>query len=300
MAQQSTIIPWLRRLIVTIGPVEEWRGSSGGSGDVLRFESDGTQDNLKIVASVSKTVMGSPQPSNIAIYGLSRQTRNSIQRSLTKITIEAGWDNTEIHKVFQGSVVSVVSERQGADIVTKINAIPGYGALIKSTTSVNYAPNSTVQAALKDLGGKLPGVAVSDANIKEVEGEFGPGGWSYAGTTKDGLTSLANEFGFSWHIEDNALCAVGDKAKFDGVVILEGNQGGLITVTPIMQGPLQVQTGVKIKGIYVPGVQPGGTVRVRSTVSEGLDGDYRVHTAKYSLDPCSDAYTMELESFRYF
>lgn len=295
--QQHTVVPFLRKMVVTLGPVEEWQ--SGASGDVLEFVSDGTQDSFRISANIQKTVMGVPNPSTINIYNLSDKTRNALQRSLTKITVEAGWENTEMHKVFQGSLVSCQSARQGADIVTKIAAIPGYGALVRSTVSKTYGEGMPIQDVLKDLGGTLEGVTVNSDHFKEVQGTLGKGGWSFAGRTQDAMTELASEYGFSWNIDDNSLNAIGDKAKFDGMVVLYGKDGGLINVSPILQGPMQVQTGVKISAIYVPGVQPGSTVRVRSTVSQGLDGDYRIHTAAISLDTFSDAWTMQLESFRY-
>lgn len=244
--------------------------------------------------------MGIPNPSTIDIYNISQDTRNAIHRGLTKVTIEAGWENTEMHKVFQGSIMSVVSQRNGPDIITKLSALPGYGALVKSVASVSYAPGTKVETAAKDLGSKLPGVDVNGANFQGVEGKIGAGGWSFAGATKDALTELANEHGFSWHIEDGALRAVGDKAKFGGLVELNGQDGGLIMISPTLQGPMQIQTGVKIKALYVPGVQPGATVRVKSSLNKGLNGDYRIASCSINLDAYSDSWTMDLESFKFF
>lgn len=294
----SSTQPWLRRLRVTLGPVEEWKGSASG-GNILQFDSDGTPNGLKVVCSIHKTIMGIPTPSTISIYNLSEATRNAIRRSLTKVTIEAGWDNTELHKAFQGSVVSVQSQRNGVDVVTKISALPGYGGLVKGVSSITFPPNSSVRSAVKDLASHMPGISVSDANLKSVDGLFGASGWSFAGSTKDALTQLANEYGFSWSVDDNSLRAVGDKASFGGIVVLNGKDGGLINVSAILQGPMQVQTGVKIKAIYVPGVQPGATVRIRSSLSGANDGDYRIHTANISLDCYSENWTMDLESFRH-
>lgn len=294
---QTNIVPWLRRLIITLGPLEEYKGAK--SGDVIRLESDGTQNTLRVLCNIQKTVMGFPNPSTITIYNLSRETRSAIQRGLTKITIEAGWDNTELHKVFQGSVMSSISQKNGSDILTKLTCLQGYGAAIKSVASITYASGTSVKTAIKDLASKLPGISVSEANLKEVTGTFGRGGWSFAGSTKDALTELANEYGFSWTIEDGAIRAIGDKAKFEGVVVLDGTEGGLILIVPTLQGPMQIQMGVKIKALYVPGVAPGATVRVRSSIDKSLDGDYRIHTASITLDTFADSWLMDLESFKY-
>lgn len=291
----NTVKPWIRKIIVTLGPLEEYKGAS--SGDIVQLVSDGSQNSLKITCAINKTVMGMPSPSTISIYNLSKGTRNSIKRSLTKITVEAGWYNTEMHRVFQGSVVSAVHSRSGPDIVTKLTAIAGYGALTMSTASVTYAEGTPVSTAVKDLGAKLPGVSLGES--KEVTGEFGKGGWSFAGGTKDALTELANQYGFSWNVDDGKLNTVGDKAKLSGVLVLDGKDGGLIMISPTLTGPMQIQTGVKIKALYVPGVSAGSTVRVRSTLDESLNGEYRIHTANIALDTFSENWTMDLESFKY-
>lgn len=287
--QQNTIIPFLRKIVVTVG----------AGGDLLQFVSDGTPNGLKVTCNISKTVMGIPNPSTVTLYNLSSKTRNAIQKSLSQITVEAGWENTEMHAALRGNVMSCVSERNGPDIVTKLAVLQGYNATVQAVTSKTYAEGMPIKEVVKDLGSQLPGITVNETLLKDVQGTVGYGGWSFAGQTKDALTQLANEYGFSWTIDDEALRVVGDKAKFSGVVVLDGNEGGLINVSPILNGPMQVQTGVKIKAIYVPGVVPGATVRVRSTLSEGLDGDYRIHTSNYSLDTYSDSWTMDLESFKY-
>lgn len=296
-ALQSNMIPWLRKIRLTLGPLEEYKGAT--SGNIIEVLSDGTQNTLKVTVQCSKTVMGMPNPSTISIWNLSKGTRNAIQRSLTKITVEAGWNNTEMHKVFQGSVMSAVSARSGPDIVTKITAMQGYGALVQSTVSTTYAEGTPVAAAVQDLGGRLPGVSIVPTNLQDVPGTIGKGGWSFAGGTKDALTELANQYGFSWSVDDNALKAVGDKSRFGGMVVLDGTDGGLIMISPTLQGPMQIQMGVKIKALYVPGVVPGATVRVRSSLDESLDGDYRIHSVNISLDTASDTWTMDLESFKH-
>lgn len=290
----SSLRPWLRRIVVTLGPLEEWRGLK--SGEVVRFEADGTPKGLKVTASVSKTVMGSPTPSTINVFNLARDTRDAIRGSLTKIAVQVGWQNTELHTLFQGSVLSAISERQGADIVTKISALPGYGALVRGVSSKTFAAGTPVREVVKSLANDLPGLTVGDGGLEGLQGSIGGGGWSYAGSTKDGLTQLANEHGFSWHVNDGQFKAVGDKAVFGGFVELNGKNGGLISVTPTLTGPMQIQMGVKVKAFYVPGITAGSTVRVKSEISPKLNGDYRVHTCATSIDSHSDQWTMDIDS----
>ena len=297
MATSNQNKPWLRRIVVTLGPLEEWRGKA--QGEVVQFESDGTPKGLKVTGTFQKTLMGMPTPSQVTVFNLASDTRNAIRGSLTKITVQVGWQNTELHTLFQGSVLSAVSERNGADIITKISALPGYGSLVRGVSSKTFASGTPVKDVVTSLAGDLPGLTIGDSGMEGIIGIIGGGGWSFAGSTKDALTQLATEHGFSWHVDDGQFKAVGDKAKFGGVVELNGKNGGLISVVPTLTGPLQMQTGVKIKAIYVPGVTAGSSVKVNSDISPKLNGEYRVHTCNTSIDAYSDQWTMDIESFKH-
>lgn len=289
--------PWLRIIRVTLGPLEEWRGSTAG--EVVTWQSDGTLKGLRVTASVQKTIMGIPNPSSISVYNLSRDVRNGIKASLTKITIDAGWSNTELRTVFSGSVLSSSSERSGSDIVTKISALPGYGALVRGVSSHTAAPGSSVESVAKRLAQDLPGVQVPQDSLPGVSGKIGSGGWSYAGSTKDGLTRLADEYGFSWAVNDGVFGAIGDKHMLPDFVDLNGQTGGLINIAPIVTGPLQVQTGVKVRALYLPGLNAGASVKVTSEINPRLSGVYRIHTLGINIDAYDESWTMDIESFRY-
>lgn len=294
LAGNLTAPPYLRRIVVEFGPLEEWRGLA--TGQTVRFEGDGTMRGLHVSGSFQKTVMGMPSPSTLTVRNLSRDTRDAIREGMTRVTVRAGWQNKELHTVFQGSVLSAVSERSGADIVTKISAAPGHGALIKGISSRSFKEGTPVGEVVRALARDLPGVAVSASAVHGIPGAINKGGWSFAGQTKDALTQLANEYGFSWNIDNGAFKAVGDKAMFGGVTELRGNGGGLIGVTPLLGGPMQKRTGVKIKAVYIPGVTAGSGVRVASVVSPKLNGLYRVHTCDISIDSHSDAWTMDIDA----
>ena len=358
---QNSTRPWLRTIRVTLGPLEEWRGLS--QGEVVRFESNGTPSGLRVECSLEKTIMGMPNPSQIKIYNLAQDTRNAIRGGLTKITVEAGWAASagatsagatsvgatsvgaatpELHIVFQGSISAVTSQRSGPDMITVISALPGYGALVRGVSSKSYGPGMAICEVVKDMARDLPGLLVSDSGIEGVVGKVGSGGWCFAGSTRDGLTQLANEFGFSWHVDNGHFKAIGDKAVFGGIFELcscserwnggagrssgsslspntqtyskktsdepnsnngpssssanNGPAGALLSVMPVVFGPLQDTPGVKIQAQYSPGLMVGATVRVKSDESPSLNGDYRALNSKVNLSTYSDeGWTMEVD-----
>lgn len=288
--------PWLRKIRVTLGPLAEWQNKTSGS--TVQFLSDGTMSGLRVTANIQKTLMGLPSPSTVKVYNLSSDTRNAVKKGLTKLTLEAGWNNTDLATIFKGSVMNVQSERSGADVVTSFLVLPGFGALAMGASSATFGPGTSVAAAAEQLGKDLPGIAVNKDSFQGVEGNIGGKGWSYAGTTKDGLTRLSEEYGFSWSIQEGSLKCIGDKFMLGSSVELNGKNGGLINISPVLSGPLQWVTGVKIKALYVPGITVGSSVKVTSDLNKSLSGTYRVHTISIDIDAYSSTWTMDIESYK--
>ena len=284
-----------RRIILSVGPLEEWRGTDPGKG--LEIVSDGTLNGLKVTCSLHKTIMGQPGASTISIWNLARDTREAIREGLTKVTVRAGWAN-EQPLIFQGSVSTVHSSRSGPDIVTRIGALPGYGALSQATCSQSFGPGMEIAEVVRNVASRLPGVNVDPAFISGVAGKLAGKGWSFAGSVRNALNQLASEFGFSWSIQDGIFQAVGDKAVLPGSMVeLNGGRGGLISVSPLQGGQGEKQNGVAVRAIFIPGVIPGGSVRVKSEITPRLNGEYRVAKASYSLDTFSDDWSMDLECY---
>jgi len=103
--------PWLRKVLVTLGPLAEWQNKSAGS--TVQFASDGTMNGLRVSANIQKTLMGLPSPSTIKVYNLSDDTRNAVKKGLTKLTLQAGWENTNMATIYKGSIMNVqISDKE--------------------------------------------------------------------------------------------------------------------------------------------------------------------------------------------
>lgn len=87
--------------------------------------------------------------------------------------------------------------------------------------------------------------------------------------------------------------------KFLSDLRLRQENGGLISIAPTLTGPMQIQSGVKIKALYVPGISAGHSIKVNSTLNTRLSGMYRIHTMSINIDAYSEAWTMDIESFRF-
>lgn len=89
---------------------------------------------------------------------------------------------------------------------------------------------------------------------------------------------------------------MGDKKVFSNTVVLDG-ASRLKKVAPLLSGPAQAQIGVDIQAMYVPGVSPANTIKVKSSVNPLMDGTYKIHNADFDLDTRSNSWDMSLQCF---
>jgi hypothetical protein len=284
---------FIRNIEVLVGVAEEYKGGNNPT-RALRIFSDGSRQTLRISCRINKSKISIPNAAEIEIYNLSPETRNNIRRSQAQIVVNAGRAGL-LSQVFVGSVISVETVRQGADIVTKIRALTAQSSLLQTAVSGTYGNGKRVAEVVEELALEIPEIVVTTSRIA-VDGLIGRKGFTYFGMVKDVLDRLAGTYGFSWSIQDNTFQAQMDKRVFSGNVRLE-SRSGLMLVSPILQGASDAQTGVNIKALFIPQVEAGNTVDIHSSVSPDLNGRYEVHTMSIHLDTFGDDWFMDIQSF---
>jgi hypothetical protein len=167
---------------------------------------------------------------------------------------------------------------------------------VRSAFSKTYEKGVPVAQIVTEMAKSIPGIVVDPTKIN-VSGTIGYKGFSYAGSTKNGLQKLADQYGFSWSINNGTFVAMDDMSGRQTSILLNANSG-LKEVSPRMFGINQVQEGVDISSIYVQGVDAGQIIRVVSSVSPEMTGSYTCHTIDYDLSPKENQWDMTINSFR--
>ena len=81
------------------------------------FFSDGSlKSGVRIEFSVIKTLLGSPNMSNISVYNLSLDTRRDIAKDLQDVTLTVGHRGQGQSKITSGGILSVVPKRENSDL----------------------------------------------------------------------------------------------------------------------------------------------------------------------------------------
>lgn len=297
MSESNTsFMPFLRKARITV---------TTPTGAQTEIVADGTRTTPRVSFSIRKSLLNySPNITEVNIWNLSREHRNLFRTRFSQIKIELGWENNSYKTVFIGNILNASSNREGAEIVTKIYAMTSIVARTNSFVSLSFKTGTPLDIVVKgiaaEFNAKVPSdqfkVAISDTKIKldKVMEQA----CSFCGMAQDALHKLGDRYGFTWSIQDNVFQALDDKfAGFPSATVLSVENGTLMSLTPILNSQMQVESGVNIVAFLVPTFNPGDIVTVQSTINPQLNGKYKVHLVDMVGDTCSPEWKMTLQSF---
>lgn len=289
--------PFIRNIEVLIGPLPEWQGG-GKKEKAIRILADGSNETLRIKFSIRAHIISTASPTIVTIYNLGPGIRNSLQQAGAQIIIRAGWGNTGMLNVFQGSILSAVHMREGADIVTILSSLSGGGGLNRAIVSHSVKGGATLSSIVKSVASKIPGVTVSSKLIQVPNVKIGNQGLSLSGSASDVLNKLARVYGFNWWIDKGVFKALSDlKGLAGSIVNVSSANGFLIRAEPILASPMQIQSGVAIVSLFNPLIEAGGVIKLDSKLNPKLSGSYLVHSLSHSGDSHSSSWTTATETW---
>jgi hypothetical protein len=268
-------LDFLRRCEVEIGPLADWQG--GGGGDGVRIVADGTNERLRVAFNSVKTLTGDPNKCELSIYNLGVGLRQAMRGELLRVMVLAGFEGADPSLVAYGALQESVSTRMGADIVTKLVVLDGYGGMVRGVYSRSWSGGSLVSRVVEDVAKTMPGVTVGRVTLP---GTLAQKGASLVGSATSQLNRLADQFGFSWSVQDGVFQAVPDSTTSGSVHVFDADVN-LLGAAPKLDG---TSSGVEIIGRFAPGVKPGDIVRVRSRVAPDLSGDYKASSVALDFD----------------
>jgi len=290
--------PFNRQVEVLIGPLPEWKGG-GEQSRAVRLFGDGTPDGLRLKFDIHKHMVTTASPTVISVYNLGPGLRNALKKSGAQIALSIGWQNVGLVSVFKGSVLATVTYRSGADIVTDIMSLAGYGGLSRSVITKAFSGGARLKDLIYNIAKELQGVTTDPKLIDVSDTKFGNQGWSFAGLASEGLDKLARVYGFSWWIDKGLFHAVDDGRPLKGgsTPVISGKNGFLLRAEPMLASPFQQKTGVTITSLFNPFVEAGKSIRLESENNPDLDGTYKVHTLRHDGDTHSSQWNTNIQSW---
>lgn len=281
----------IRKVQLFIGPFKDLLGK-GKTGAKL-IESTGLSNELKISFNVIKTITGAPNDSVISVTNLAPETRRALREQSLSLELWGGYIDEEIMRIAKGGITSAVHVRKPALIESIITVRDGWGPLLNADYSRSFAGAELLSSVINDIARAIPGIKIG--KIK-VPGQLKEKGRSLAGNPREILNKLGDSFSFSWSIQDGIFQAISDRLSSGLVYAIKDT---LIDVTPILVGPIQIQTGVQITSLLDPRIVPGDTVQVNPVTDPTLAGEYKIFESHMVGSTHDSAWTSTMTSRKY-
>jgi hypothetical protein len=124
--------------------------------------------------------------------------------------------------------------------------------------------------------------------------KIGAGGFSFEGNTKDILTKLAMQYGFSWTIINDSLQALQDGKDFPRSHLVSYKNNTLMSCLPSLEGVMKVMYAVKVKAYLNPLIWAGDSIQVESYVNSRLNRSYMCFDISFDGSTFDDLWTMDI------
>lgn len=177
----------------------------GQSGfEVGRTSADCTRA-LHISFSIEKSDAESNNSGKITLWNLSKEHLSYLDKKDCAVLLKVGY-GSRIATIFSGNITSVITQRDGADTMTEIEAVDGRVALRDTIISESYIGEIYAKAILDDATNSM-GVTVvySEAAQAEAAVKKMPNGFSYVGPAKTEIKKICDLCGLEWSMQNGVL-----------------------------------------------------------------------------------------------
>lgn len=285
----------IRQAQVFIGPLAEYEGT-GDPAQAINIYSAGRVNDLRVQFSVTKTIGGAPNQLDLNLTNLKENTRTRIREQLSRVELLAGYlegDGAGLRRVATGGILASVSARVDTEIITTLSVLDGIGGISRGVYRRSFGPSVSMSDVVGDIARSMPGVEVGPVDIP---GSTGISGRTFSGRSAELLDSLADQWGFSWSVQNGVFQAIEDTQSLTTEHTLSYRDGTLREIRPLLSGPMQIQTGVEVLTSLNAAILPGEKIKIESRINANLNGTYTVHEHDLAGDTHGDEWTSTLRT----
>ena len=221
---------------------------------------------LRVNFEITKSILSFPNLARITLYNPNQDTLSALEEKYTRIVLNAGYEG-DLRLLFKGDVRNVFQTKTGRDRLLTIYSGDGekswQNATFNKTLSESLSFSSAIQEVLKTF---------SDVNIGTLQGlpqvADKMRGQVLSGSSKDIMDNFAEEYGFSWSIQDGEIIITPEQEP------LEGDEAVLVTAATGMIGsPTITEIGVDVTTLLNPRLLPNRGFIIESINAEVTIGN---------------------------
>lgn len=206
--------------------------------------------DLKCTFKVEKLGYQAINFADITIYNLSPKTQSDIINYGARVIIEAGYENAEYGKIFDGDLIQPIFDRENViDYKLTLHCLDGDSPLnmnfVTMSVQANYTSKSNLLAVLKNSHFPFNDYDITD-NLDNVEM---PRGKVFFGSPKKYFRQIAEANNAQWSYNDRKfiLSNITDIPNTEAILVTPEN--GLIGV------PQQTEEGIEFKTLLNPNLK---------------------------------------------
>ena len=217
--------------------------------------------DLRVNFEITKSILSFPNLCRLNIYNPNADTLAALQKKYTKIVINAGYQG-DIRLLFKGEVRNVFQNRSGVDRIITVYAGDGERDWQNATFNKTFTENVSISSAIQEVLKSFEEVTVGVVNgLPQVADKLR--GQTLSGSSKDILDNFADEYGFTWSIQDGEVIITPVESP------LEGTEAVLINATTGMIGsPTLTEIGADVTTLLNPRLLPNKAFKIESIVAD--------------------------------
>ena len=225
---------WLRKARLTVG-------NAAGNGRDL--------SELRFTFNVKAADLQTPNAATIRVFNLSDGTSNEVQNEYTKVTLQAGYEETGIGVIFEGEIKQIRRGREDSKTrYLDIVAADGDPQLNFGVINIALAAGASHADQIKALSTAMgaPIGYMPDLTTGQL-----PRGKALYGMARDHLRMICDSAGLTYSIQNGKLIFLPLNGFKPGEAVVLNAQTGMVG------WPEQTENGIKVRCLINPQLEIG-------------------------------------------
>ena len=263
----------------------------------------GNPRGLDFIFDVKRSLEREPNTAEIQVWNLNPDRQAALkEKRLNLVTLHAGYEEDQF-LLFQGDVDEVVTERDGADVVTKISATDGGRAYRGKRVSLSFSKGATVKSVVDQLVDTLASGSptIGIGNVKDISGQLRlpngstrfDGGVVIHGNGLRHLERILRACGYRLSFQDSILQAFERGRSLSSKVTVLNSDRGLVEAPARSNKGIVTATSLIINDLY-----PGRLVEFKPLRPDlnRVEGTHRILTSQFRGDTAGPAWYCTMEA----
>jgi hypothetical protein len=224
---------------------------------------------------ISRRALSSAQTGTFRVFNLGLEVRNAIQKDIFQYTqlraiqFRAGYDSPNgkfVPIVFNGTVLTAYSYREGVNWVTEIEAFDGGWQMANANNvSLTLAPGASAASVITQLSRQLPNISgtpiVGNFPVSNLRGEalFG-NAWQLILQKSNGLATIDN----------------GQVKALNYYEVIQGEIPLISSETGLLGSPKRTTSTLEFDMIFEPRLTVGQIVLLKSSANKQFNRPWKV------------------------